>query len=110
MTEQEEIVMFKQITENMAKVFAAKRHDYGASTTETWEKYGPVSMITRMHDKLNRSYNLLCKYETNAVADEKVQDTLLDLANYSVIAIIELAKAKERKGNKCDCDNEYIKL
>ena len=96
MTYEEEVKMFKSITEEMATTFANKRRDYGPSTTETWIKYGPVSMCTRMRDKLNRIDNLLAKRNDPCVQDEKVQDTLLDLANYAIIALIELEKERER--------------
>ena len=96
MTYNDEISMFDQITKDMAETFARKRQDYGASTTETWLKFGPVSMCTRMHDKMNRIDNLLISRKDAAVKDEKIEDTLLDLANYAIIAIIELAKERER--------------
>ena len=96
MTTQDEIKMFEGITHEMSAVFARKRHDYGPSTTETWIKYGPVSMITRMHDKLNRVYNLTCSKDGPLVSDETVQDTLVDLANYAIIMVIEIEKQKER--------------
>lgn len=96
MTYEEEVKMFKSITEEMASTFGKKRKDYGPSTTETWIKYGPASMCTRMRDKLCRIDNLLGRRNDPLVEDEKVQDTLLDLANYAIIALIELEKERER--------------
>lgn len=96
MTTQEEIKFFEGVTNEMAATFAKKRHDYGPSTTETWIKFGPVSMITRMQDKLNRAYNLLCGKDAAAVSSESVQDTILDLANYCIITLIEIEKERER--------------
>lgn len=45
-----------------------------------------------MEDKLNRA-RTLDKVESE-VKDEKIEDTLLDLANYAILAVIEL-KCKE---------------
>lgn len=96
MTIQDEIKFFEGITREMSATFAKKRHDYGPSTTETWIKFGPVSMITRMQDKLNRAYNLLCGKDSAAVSSESVYDTIMDLANYCIIALIEIEKERER--------------
>lgn len=97
MTTEQEKVIFKQITDRMNEVFAQKREDYGPSTTETWTKFGPVSMLTRIHDKMSRIDNLLVNKKEAQVKSEKVQDTLLDLANYCVITILEMVKENEKR-------------
>lgn len=94
MTIQEEVKVFKELTDQMSDTFAKKRNDYGQTTTETFQKFGPVSMLTRMHDKMGRLDNLLGKGTENLVG-EKVEDTLLDLANYALITILELRKASK---------------
>lgn len=109
MTLQEEIDIFKGLTNLMETTFAAKRQDYGATTTETYKKFGPLSMLTRMHDKMGRLDNLLGKGQKNNVG-EAVEDTLLDLANYAIITILEIQKAggaqneyRGREGTREDC-------
>ena len=96
MTINEEIAMFKELTTQMGDTFAKKRHDYGQTTEETYKKFGPVSMLTRMHDKMGRLDTLLVSGDVNYVKDEKVEDTLLDLANYALITILEMRKADMR--------------
>lgn len=96
MTYKQEVDFFVSQVDEMIATFKAKRQDYGPSTTETWEKFGPVSMLTRMHDKLNRLDNVVIK--SAAVKDESVRDTLLDLANYCIIMLLEYEK--ERKKTK----------
>ena len=88
----QEIVFFKDLVTQMAETFAKKRADYGPSTTETWKKFGPISMLTRMHDKLGRLDNLMTSNTAPLVGDERVEDTLLDLANYAIITILEMHK------------------
>ena len=105
MTIEQEINMFRDMTVAMGEIFARKRHSYGQTTTETFEKFGPVSMVTRMHDKLGRLDNLLVFNGKNAVVDESVDDTLLDLANYALITILELRKEKERLCS-CACSDD----
>lgn len=94
MTINEEITMFTELTNTMSDTFAKKRHDYGQTTEETYRKFGPVSMLTRMHDKIGRLDTLLVSGDVNHVEDEKVEDTLLDLANYALITILEMRKAE----------------
>lgn len=96
MTIDEEVDLFRELTENMADIFAGKRADYGQTTTETFEKFGAVSLLIRMHDKLGRLDNLLRDREKYVPVNESVQDTLIDLANYAIIAYIELEKAKKK--------------
>ncbi len=96
MTIEQEVKIFRELTSYMADTFERKRADYGQTTTETFKKFGPVSMLTRMHDKMGRLDNLLGKGQTNNVG-EKVEDTLLDLANYAIITLLELRKVSNEK-------------
>lgn len=76
---------FKAIVDNMFKVYKAKNHDYGSSVQDTYEDYGDVSFLVRITDKLNR-LKTLCKSDVEAkVTDEKIEDTILDLANYAIL-------------------------
>lgn len=92
LTIDEEIKLFEGLTRQMDDTFNNKRRSYGQTTTETYEKFGPVSMLIRMHDKMGRLDNLLGKGNKNLVPDEKVEDTLMDLAVYCIITIIEMQK------------------
>lgn len=98
MTIKEEIVVFNTLTKQMSDTFAKKRKDYGQTTTETYDKFGPVSMLTRMHDKMGRLDNLLGKAQENNVLNESIEDTLLDLANYALITILEMHKRQSDWG------------
>ena len=94
MTIEQEIEIFREITNQMNKVFANKRQDYGQTSTETFKKFGPLSMYIRMCDKMGRLENLMVKEQTNHVG-EAIEDTLLDLANYAIITILEMRKHRE---------------
>lgn len=95
MTIEKEIEVFNDYTKQLVETFAKKRNDYGQTTTETFKKFGPISLLVRMHDKLGRLDNLFTsgKYPHY----ECVEDTLIDLANYSLIMLIELQKEKLEK-------------
>lgn len=80
----------KQICDNLNEIYIKKNHDYGDSVHDTYVKYGLTSFLVRMEDKLNRARTLSQKEAK--VEDEKITDTLLDLANYAILAILELDK------------------
>ena len=80
--------MFKSIADEMYDIYIAKNSDYGSSVSDTYKDFGLVSFLVRMQDKMNRLKTLNNK--ESLVKDEKIEDTLLDLANYSILALIEL--------------------
>lgn len=70
-------------------MYITKNHDYGDSVHDTYKKYGLTSFLVRMEDKLNR-VRTLNKNGDIQVSTEKIEDTLLDLANYAILAVLEL--------------------
>ncbi|MFS0855221.1 nucleotide modification associated domain-containing protein [Paenibacillus taichungensis] len=70
-----------------------KNHDYGNSFSIQFEKYGVMSAMIRMDDKMRRLENLL--NGSQAQVDESIEDTLLDLVGYGTLALVELRKQKE---------------
>lgn len=80
---------FKEITDEMNALYERKNHDYGNSFSETYRKLGVISATTRMLDKMNRVVSLVTK-DKQEVNDESLRDTLIDLANYAVMTIMEL--------------------
>ncbi len=85
------IIIFAYILDEMATLYEKKNRNYGDSFGETWTKLGPISGITRLYDKLNRAANLV-KGEKNDF--ESLEDTFIDLANYSVMCLVEMQKEK----------------
>lgn len=84
------VQQFMDITTNMAKTYAAKNHDYGNSFEQSCNKFGIIAAIVRMGDKMNRLESLTVKKAE--VKDESIKDTLLDLANYSIMTVMWLNK------------------
>lgn len=82
------IEMHKDILDNLHQLYISKNSDYGSSTHDTYKKYGLTSFLVRLEDKLNRA-RTISKQEA-LVKDEKIEDTLLDLANYAILAVMEL--------------------
>ena len=63
-----------------------------------------------MYDKLNRLYSLTRTDIKQMVSDEKIEDTLLDLANYAILTIIELQYKKPSSINANVDDNGAISI
>ena len=77
------------ICQNLNQIYKAKNHDYGDSFGDTYKKLGIISAVTRLSDKMNRLMSLAVKHDAQ-VKDEKIEDTLLDMANYAIMTLIEL--------------------
>lgn len=85
-----------EIVQSLNQLYASKNSDYGDSFGETYHKLGIISALTRISDKYNRLISLATKpEEERKVKDESIQDTLLDMANYCIMTIIEMEAEKE---------------
>lgn len=95
----DKVAQFKSIANSLASLYERKNSDYGDSFGETFKKLGIISSITRMSDKLNRIISLTTK-KNQKVNDESIADTLMDLASYSIMTLIELGYGKEKGTDK----------
>ena len=77
---------FDSILSKMSELYRKKNHDYGDSFTKSCNEFGLTSPIIRMSDKLNRLKTLT--KTSPIIGDERVEDTLLDLANYAVMTLV----------------------
>lgn len=84
------VEQFISITQNMAKTYAAKNHDYGNSFEESLDEFGLVASVVRLGDKMNRIKSLIKKEAQ--VKDESIKDTLLDMANYAIMTVMWMNK------------------
>jgi hypothetical protein len=84
-----------EICRNMNTIYEQKNRDYGNSFSDTYKKLGIISAITRITDKYNRIISLCTKTEEERkVKDESIRDTLLDMANYCILTIMEMDNEK----------------
>lgn len=96
MTNEERIERFHEIVNDMANLYAKKNTNYGNSFGESYEEWGPIAGVVRLSDKFNRIKSLI-KGDTNNF--ESIEDTLKDLACYSVMLLIEIEH--DKKEPKC---------
>ena len=87
---------FKEITDKMFETFKAKNHDYGSSFSNLFKECGMTYAYGHMAEKLERVKSLM-KDEAK-VKGEGMKDSLIDLANYAILTVIEIDKnEKEQK-------------
>lgn len=96
------IEAFETTLKNMFNIIQAKNHDYGGAT-DPFNNFRMVEklnitdletgILVRMSDKMARISTLL--KSPAKVVDEKLEDTLLDLANYAIILKLYLQQKKQ---------------
>lgn len=79
---------FEDILTQMLHTYKAKNADYGNSFDKTLNEFGLVASVVRLTDKMERIKSLI-KSDAK-VLDEKIDDTLLDMANYAVLTLLWL--------------------
>jgi hypothetical protein len=87
MTQEERIA---ELCDELKALLIRKNRDYNDSFSKQFAKYGLLSGLIRLDDKMSRLDNLV-----NGAKDtvgESVEDTLLDAAGYAVITLVELRK------------------
>lgn len=89
------VAVHSDICKYLNGLYAAKNADYGNSFGDTYADLGIVSAVTRITDKTNRLKSL-CKPGAQ-VTDESIRDTLLDLANYAIMTVVEMDAQKGGK-------------
>ena len=82
---------FEDVAIQLRNIYDAKNRDYGDSFSQSFKEEGMAMVRIRLGDKLNRLKNLTRGAEQQ-VKDESVRDTLMDLANYAIMTIMELDK------------------
>lgn len=84
---------FRDITNGMYGTFKAKNHDYGNSFSELFAECGMTYAYGHMAEKLKRVKSLMS--DEAKVNGESMRDSLLDLANYAILTIMELDKTRK---------------
>ena len=83
-----------QICRELNELYERKNADYGDSFHKTFLEEGMAMARIRLSDKLER-FKKLTRSNTQEVKDESIRDTLIDLANYAIMTILELEDNKD---------------
>lgn len=84
---------FKEITDKMSDTYKRKNHDYGNAFSEMYDELGINYGYGKIREKVNRIKTL--KDNEAQVANEPLEDALLDCANYCILTLMEYQKRKE---------------
>lgn len=79
----------KQLCLMLNETYEQKNHDYGDSFHQTFAEEGFAMARIRLSDKLNR-FKTLSHGNEYLVKGESMVDTLMDLANYALMTVLEI--------------------
>ena len=88
-TKPDNVIQHEKLCRSLNELYERKNHDYGDSFHETFVKYGLTMSAIRLGDKFSR-FEKLIMTENREVKDESIRDTLIDLANYALMTVMEL--------------------
>lgn len=88
-----DVEVFRELTTGMADLFEKKNANYGNSFSKLYEDLGPVAGLVPLHNKLDRATNLVKGGKNDF---ESLEDTFIDLANYSIMNVLELRRRNEK--------------
>lgn len=98
---EDKIMRHKELCDGLNQLYARKNHDYGDSFHQTFVEEGLAMARIRLGDKFSRFKTLSRILPTDStqqqVTDESIRDTLLDLANYAIMTVLELDKAEAER-------------
>ena len=95
----ENVKMHNLITNELTELYERKNRDYGDSFHLSYLEEGMAMARIRLGDKLNR-FKTLSKSNSQEVKDESIRDTLIDLANYAIMTIMEMDREDGNDGSK----------
>lgn len=80
----------ESLCEDLHDLYVRKNADYGDSFRKVREDI-PNAILVRLSDKMNRLKTLMTKPkgESPMVTDESIDDTLMDIANYALLEMVE---------------------
>lgn len=85
------VEMHRAICSALTELYERKNHDYGDSFHVSYVEEGMAMPRIRLGDKFNR-FKTLTRTKEVLVGDESIKDTLIDLANYAIMTLIEMER------------------
>lgn len=77
------VEQMQKVHQEALELFKKKNADYG----DSFANFGPVGVIVRMGDKINR-LSSVTKNGVHFVDNESIRDTIIDLHNYAAMAVM----------------------
>lgn len=86
----------KELTDKIHHLYETKNMDYEDSMHPLFEEYGLTAFLVLFEIKINRIKSL--QYKSSHY--ESFEDSLMDLANYSLIALTEIQQLNNKRNNE----------
>ena len=96
----DEVIQFANEAKQCVELYSKKNHDYGNSFDKGMDNIGIAYGVGRIYDKMNRLITLTKKEAQ--VKDESIDDTLRDLACYSMMMLAYRKRQIEKEHSKID--------
>jgi hypothetical protein len=103
MEEIDRVQQMKTVQDEALELFKKKNQDYG----DAFANYGSIGILVRMGDKINRMQSITTNH-ISLINTESLRDTLIDLHNYSAMAIMLLDEKKTSTQNLPNDISEQI--
>ena len=99
------VTQMSQVQKEALELFKKKNQDYG----DAFANYGTVGVLVRMGDKIARLQSITQKSVT-LVNTESLRDTLIDLHNYSAMAVMLIDEIEEVDLNSENSSSPILQL
>ena len=83
------VTILEKIQNEARNLFKKKNQDYG----DAFANYGPIGVLVRIGDKISRLQSITTR-QISLINTESLRDTLIDLHNYSAMAIMLIDEKK----------------
>lgn len=90
------VIQHANICYELNSLYERKNRDYGDSFHKTYLEEGMAMARIRLTDKLER-FKKLAREGGQAVKDESIRDTLIDMANYAIMTAMEMDREAEEE-------------
>lgn len=99
-TKEEQQKAHKELLDFIENLYVTKNNAYGNSFSKMYEDIGMLSAATQIAHKYHRFINLARSREKDTNQEyENIRDTLIDLANYCLLTIMEYDKEEKAKAD-----------
>lgn len=89
------VSILEKIQNEARDLFKKKNQDYG----DAFANYGAIGVLVRIGDKISRLQSITTR-QISLINTESLRDTLIDLHNYSAMAIMLIDEKKPIKTSK----------
>jgi uncharacterized membrane protein YgaE (UPF0421/DUF939 family) len=103
--DKDRVAQMSQVQKEALELFKKKNQDYG----DAFANYGTVGVLVRMGDKIARLQSITQKSVT-LVNTESLRDTLIDLHNYSAMAVMLIDEIEEVDLNSENSSSPILQL